>query len=390
MKKKILVLNHQMQLGGVCIAAKNFIENMKEDYEIEYMLAKANGELDNRLPKDVKVSYIPYPLSLAAKGKKECTTSGMKIFIDKTIMWLIANVFHSPCSAKRTCKKIKNDTEYDIVINNDMDASLRRVGACHAYAKYVAKAPIKVLILHGDFVANNYDAKFFRKEYISSYDYIILLSNALKQQLDDLFPNYKDKFIVITNFAAVKEIKLLAEEQKISYERKTLNFVSASRLVELKGIIRSLKVFKRLKDEGYDFCWNIIGEGEQREEIETFIKENDLNDNVKLLGLQKNPYPFMKAADMLYLGSYHESYGLVLIESMIVGRPVVTTNTSSAKEIVDDKYGWICDNDEEGIYKTFKEIFDNPSEIKKKTENLKTYEFDNKSIKEKYDRLIGR
>ena len=39
MKKKILVLNHQMQLGGVCIAAKNFIENMKEDYEIEYIFA---------------------------------------------------------------------------------------------------------------------------------------------------------------------------------------------------------------------------------------------------------------------------------------------------------------------------------------------------------------
>ena len=54
MKKKILVVNHQMQLGGVCIAAKNFIENMKNDYEIEYMLAKPNGELDNRIPKEVK------------------------------------------------------------------------------------------------------------------------------------------------------------------------------------------------------------------------------------------------------------------------------------------------------------------------------------------------
>ena len=390
MKKKILILNYQMLLGGVCIAAKNFIENMKQDYEIEYMLAKANGELDNRLPKDVAVSYIPYPLNLAARGKKECTTSGMKIFVDKTIMWLIANVFHSPCSARRTCKHIKNEKQYDIVINNDMDASLRRVGACHAYAKHVAKAPIKVLILHGDFIANNYDVKFFKKEYIPSYNYIAVLSNALKKQLEELFPKSKDKFIVIPNFAAVDEIKALSNEMDISFDRKTLNIVSASRLVEVKAIMRSLRVFKRLRDEGFDFCWNILGEGEQRPEIEEFIKENKLENNVKLLGLQKNPYPYMKEADLLYLGSYHESYGLVLIESMICGKPVVTTNTISAKEIVDEKYGWICDNDEEGIYNTFKFIIENPKELESKTNNLKKYEFDNKSIKKKYDDLIGR
>ena len=388
--KKILVLNYQMILGGVCIAAKNFIENMKDDYEIEYMLARPNGELDNRLPEDVKVSYIPHPINLAARTKEECWKSGAKEFSQKLKMWLVAKIFKSPASAKMISKKVKNEKTYDLLINNDMDESMRTVGACHAYAKHVARASKKVLIIHGDFVANNYDVKFFKREYIPVYDYIVFMSKALKTQLDEILPEYKEKFIVIPNFAAVEEIKKMSQERVVSYERKTINIVSASRLTEVKGILRSLNVFKRLKEEGFDFCWNILGEGEQRGEIENYIRLNDLEKNVKLLGLQKNPYPYMKAADLLYLGSYHESYGLVLVESLIVGRPVVTTNTASAKEIVDEKYGWICDNNEDGIYNIFKNIFTNPNELKTKTKNLETYKFDNKSIKEKYNELMGK
>lgn len=391
MKKKIVVINHQMELGGVGIAAKNFIENMKDDYEIKYVLARPNGDLVNRLPINVKVSYIPYPLNLASMTKTECIKKSLRYFIGKIFLVAKCKIFNKISIAKKLCSKIKSETEeYDLLINNDMDMDSYHFGACHVYAKYVAKAKLKIFVLHGDFLANNYDSEFFKLEFITSYDYIVLLSYALKEQLDSVFPDFKEKFIVIPNFAAVEEIKTLSRETEITFEREKVNIVSASRLTELKGIIRSLKVFKKLKEEGFNFYWHILGDGEQRSEIEQYIKENELEDNVKLWGLQNNPYPYMKAADMLYLGSYHESYGLVLVESMIVGRPVVTTNTASAKEVVDEKYGWVCDNNEEGIYNAFKEIFSNPKSLKEKTRNLKNYEFDNESIKRKYDELIGR
>lgn len=390
MKKKILVVNHQMQLGGVCIAAKNFIENMKDDYDIEYLLAKPNGELDNRMPKGVKVSYVPYPLNVAPLGKKECFKKGIRYLYTKAKIRMGYSVFGVSTAAKKLCKNVKTEEiEYDLLVNNDMDMSKKSVGACHAYSKYIAKAKIKMLIIHGDFIANGYDVKFFEKEYIPTYDYIVVLSENLRKQMIDLFPNNKEKFLIISNFEAVDEIKRLSGEKKVTYADKLVNIVSASRLTEVKGLMRSLKVFKRLRDEGFDFCWNIVGDGEQRKDIERYISNNQLGNVVKLWGLQKNPYPFMKAADLLYLGSYHESYGLVLIESLIVGRPVVTTNTASAEEIVDKKYGWICDNSEEGIYNSFKQILSNKNEIKEKTDNLKNYIFDNKSIKEKYSKIIG-
>ena len=58
--------------------------------------------------------------------------------------------------------------------------------------------------------------------------------------------------------------------------------------------------------------------------------------------------------------------------------------------MLDSRFGWICENEEESIYDIFKEILSNQELIKEKANNLKDYEFDNKSIKQKYDELIGR
>ena len=391
MKKKILVVNHQMQLGGVCIAAKNFIVNMKDDYDIEYMLAKSNGELDNRLPEEIKISYIPYPLCVASMTKAECKSRGLKYFLKKARIVLASKMFGYLKTADKLCKKTQKNTEkYDIVINNDMDVMPFSVGACHLYTKNLVDAKMKVLVIHGDFVKNGYDIELFRKELLPVYDHIVLMSEELKNQIAGIYPEAKDKFVIISNFAAVDEIKSMANEINIENDSSKINIVSASRLTEVKGFMRSLNAFKKLKNEGFDFCWQIIGDGEQREMIQDFVKNNGLEENVKLLGLKNNPYPYIKAADLLYLGSYHEAYGLVLVESMIVGNPVLTTNTASASEIVEPKYGWICDNDEEGIYNALKQILSDKKLIEEKKKNLENYEFDNASIKKKYDKLFEK
>lgn len=394
MKKKILVINNQMQLGGVCIAAKNFIENMYSDYDIEFVLAKLGGELINRLPETVKITNMPYPICCASMTRKESRLLGKKYYFRKCIISLAtkSKMFSTSLIGKKLAKKTRGleKNQYDVVINNDMDMSPVFVGSCHAYAKHIANAKIKCLVIHGDFVANNYDKKFFEKEYLPAYNYFIVLSEALRKQLEELFPKYKEKFVAIPNFQAVDEVKELAIKEEISFKNDVINILSASRLTEVKGLLRSLEVLRRLKSEGYKFVWHILGEGEDREKIEEFIALNEMSDCVKLYGAINNPYPYMKSADLLYLGSYHEAYGLVLIESMLLGRPVLTTNTISAKDIVSENYGWVCENTEQGIYEGFKEIFDNPSKLSYKTESLRNYSFDNNSIKEKYINLIEK
>ena len=71
----------------------------------------------------------------------------------------------------------------------------------------IVDAKIKVLVIHGDFVKNGYDVDLFRRELLPVYDYIVVLSEALKNQISEIYPDCKDKFVSIPNFAAVDEIK---------------------------------------------------------------------------------------------------------------------------------------------------------------------------------------
>ena len=112
---------------------------------------------------------------------------------------------------------------------------------------------------------------------------------------------------------------------------------------------------------------------------------------IKFWGVKKNPYPYIKAADLLLLGSYHESWGLVLIESMLVGVPVLTTKTASSTETVgtDEKYGIVCENNEDSMVEALKNIFENKKKLEEMRKNLKKYEFDNNLIIEKFTKICA-
>lgn len=392
-KKKLLVVDYKFCLGGVGIAAANLINNLSEDYDIDLLLMEKGGVLENRLPQNVDIKYVSnklskyYYLTVAEFFKQE-----KNIFKRIKRLWLglLGRLGLSKNITKKYVKKeFENFPVYDCIINNDMDSNAVGLGGlCHISTMYGLNATKKFLIIHGDFVANNYDKKYFIKEY-SKYDKIISVSESLNNQMCELFPQYKDKLVGILNFQDDKNIIRMAEEQlPVAMDKSLINLVSASRLTELKGYMRTLNVIKRLVSEGFNnFCWHILGDGEQRVEIENFIKENRLENYVLLYGTQSNPFPYFKEADLLMLNSYHEAAPMVYGEALMLGTPIFSTRTISANELVGD-YGWVVDNNEDAIYVGMKYLLKNPGLITDKKELLKNYCYDNDSIKKKYKEII--
>ena len=392
-KKKLLVVDYKFCLGGVGIAVANLINNLGEDYDIDLLLMEKGGVLANRLPQNVNIKYLSnklakyYYLTVAEffKQEKNIFKRFFRLFIGALGRIGLCNGL-----TKRFVKKeFKDYPHYDCIINNDMDNGSKGAGGlCHMSSMYGVKADKKLLVIHGDFVANNYDKKYFIKEYFK-YDKIISVSESLNNQMCELFPQYKDKLIGILNFQDDKNIKRMAEEQSpVAMDKSLINFVSASRLTELKGYMRTLNVIKRLVSEGVNnFRWHILGDGEQRAEIENFIKENKLGDYVLLYGTQSNPFPYFKEADVLMLNSYHEAAPMVYGEALILGTPIFSTRTISANELVGD-YGWVVDNNEDAIYVGMKNLLQNHGLTNSKKELLKNYCYDNDSIKKKYKEII--
>ena len=81
------------------------------------------------------------------------------------------------------------------------------------------------------------------------------------------------------------------------------------------------------------------------------IESKSLEDNVTLVGYKKNPYNYIRNSDLFVCSSYSEGFSSVVAESIILGKPVVTTDCAGMKEILgaNNEYGIVCPNNEEGL-----------------------------------------
>ena len=210
------------------------------------------------------------------------------------------------------------------------------------------------------------------KKYYVGYDEAIGISssNIEKMKIDC------DNKIPIIRFSNIFSEKSMIEQSELPTEFKRqgdkLLFITIGRLDDSKGFNRVLESAKKLVTEGYDFeCW-FVGEGVDRNKYTNFIKNNNLDGYVKLLGLQPNPYNLIKQSDILLCASVSEGYSTACVEGCILEVPVISTAVSGADDIVkDSKAGMVVDNSMEGVYEGMKYALENLEEVKKWKNNLK-------------------
>ena len=76
---------------------------------------------------------------------------------------------------------------------------------------------------------------------------------------------------------------------------------------------------------------------------------------------QRNPYSYMKNADLLISSSISEGYPLVSCEALSLGLPILATDCTGNRDVLQNgKYGLLVENTEEGIFRGLKSILDSP------------------------------
>ena len=154
-----------------------------------------------------------------------------------------------------------------------------------------------------------------------------------------------------------------------------------------------LNAFKELHSLHPDLKLILVGEGPDRRQIRTMIKELDIGESVILAGWQDNVYPFMARAKALVLCSRYEGWPNVLVEAMVCGCPVVATDcpTGPHEILGDNEYGLLVPvNDPEALAHSIDTILTDETKRAyfRAQGRLRAQEFDLERIGSKYVRLL--
>ena len=170
------------------------------------------------------------------------------------------------------------------------------------------------------------------------YNRIVAVSDSVYNSLEQLFSRHKDKLVKIYNSVDVDHIIKLSNETIESYLPSKENcIVSVGRLREVKNHKLLIDAMKNLITKRNDTELIIIGEGLLETELNEYIKNNNLEQYVKLVGFYPNPFPLEKKAKIFCLSSDSEGFCLAISEACVLGIPFISTDVGGAQEILKTK-----------------------------------------------------
>jgi len=211
-------------------------------------------------------------------------------------------------------------------------------------------------------------------------DYLVLVSMDLLEFYKRKMSNYKCMCIYIPNCIESIPQKL----SKLNEKR----LISVGRLSPEKGYLDLLKVYKQLRNDYPNWVLDIIGDGKERDNLERYIKNNNLEKCVTLHGFQGKEYidKLMNKSSIYLMTSFTESFGIVLIEAMSHGLPCIAfSSAEGAREIINSgENGYLIKNrNYEMMIKKISDLIENPEERKKIGKNAR------KSIKKYTSDVVG-
>lgn len=374
--KKILFGITSLTLGGAERVLVDLANALCDKYEITIFTIYAKGELEKQLNNKIKLK------SLYDEAYLELSPLKRKFVVPLEVLLLKKKIYK---------KYIKDNYDVEIAF---LEGPITRLFSINN------KNTKKIAWIHNDITkvfGNGLKSKLKKildKRIYSKYDTIVFVSEDNLKKFNKEYKDIRNKYLepikkeVIYNYIDKENIIKKAEEKNddIVFNKDRINFVTVARLVEQKGIDRLIEIHSRLIKNGLKHNFYIIGDGPEKEKLEILIKKQKIEETFKLLGKKENPYPYIKKADYFCLLSRFEGYGMVLEEAKILDKPIIITDTAAREAVENYENARIFKNTEDGIYNGLENIILNNNKEKLKNDNK--FEYDNKNIIEKIERLM--
>ena len=382
MKKILFVLPH-MLCGGVEKALLALVHELpKQEYDISINVVKSEGEFVSLVPKDIHYAELP----LDQKIRDGLMLGGIKASLRH-----YAKTCDIPDFCKTAIKVIKRDPFATLLCDFDKIDELPEtydIAVCfHIHmpflVRYVAekvKAKKKIAWIHNDFKMSGYNVRPL-KYYLDKYDRYFVVSEQLRDEFVQIFPDCKDKTTVAHNIVSEGYIsECLTDTPVKEYATDRLNILTIGRLDKQKGYDLAIEACKILKDKKLKFRWFVLGSGSEKDNIVKWIAENKVEDYFCLLGTRVNPYPYIDRCDIYVQPSKHEGYGIAVAEARMLNKPIVCTDFTGARDQIQNGYtGTIVDVNSKAVADAISELIDSPEKRDEFSYNLSKSEKQSKN-----------
>ena len=300
MKKKVLHLLFSNSYSGAENVACTIMDNTKDKYDVYY--CSPIGPIEEIL-KERNNKYIP-----------------IKKF----------NIFE--------IKKIIKNNNFDIIHAHDYKASFI-VSLINFKGKIISQ-------LHC-----NYD--FCSSWNLYTISYALVMRNfskiiAVSREIVDnacFLKKHKDKVVVIDNVIDKKRVL----DKSIEFKTEKYDLIYVGRITKIKRPELIIEITKEIKNKFPNIKVCIIGKGELEEQCSKLIQKYNLEDNIEMLGFKENPFPYVLNSKISILPSLHEGLPMSVIESLILGVPVLNSGVDGLGILFKDYKEFICNSNEEYI-----------------------------------------
>ena len=339
-KTKVLFLIHDLGQGGAEKVLVNLVNNMdRSKFDISVTVLFGGGVNEQFLAPDIRFHAV-FPKEVPGNSKL------MKLLTPKQI--------------HRLCVK----EHYDIEVSYLEGPSARVISGCQdSNTKLVSWIHVEQHTM-GKLAGSFRNEKETRACY-ERFDQTVCVSKYVHDDFCQLL-DFQKPCRVLYNTVESDEILAQADDAapELEDDGKT-RLIAVGTLKQSKGYMRMLQIIRRLRDAQYPIHLYILGIGPMQQEMERFIRQNELQDAVTLLGYQTNPYKFVSKCDLFVCASFAEGFSTAATEALIVGTPVCTVEVSGMREMLGETNEWgvVTENDEEALYQGIRKLLDNPIQL---------------------------
>ncbi len=315
MKKRLSILIYSMEGDGAERVVSILIRELKDDFDIKLVLM--HDRIDYEIPSEVEVILL---------DNGEYQESGIK---------KLSKIPFLAYSYKEFCEKYEIDISLSFMNRpnyiNILSKSYGNEAIC------IVSERIAPSMEYGTNSLKDRTNRFLIKSLYPKADMIIPNSEGIKADLIENFSIPSSKIEVINNPIDLDRIEKLKSEP-CRFDFSYFTFINIGRLHPQKNQKLLIEAFYMMNDE--DSRLIIIGEGELKEELESFIEELELQDRVFLLGRDQNPFKYLSRSDAFVLSSDYEGFPNVILEALACNLPVISTDCKSGpREILSMQKG---------------------------------------------------